>query len=93
MWKKFMDWFMEKFLSVVIVIMIIFVIGLIGALCCIVVNENKQDSEAKAVFYCYDKCYYIDSYLIKDDEIIAIDVQGESMTFPKDRTVIKNKRK
>lgn len=93
--KKFMDrfinWFMERFIPVVVMILTVFVIGLIGFLCYDVIDENRQNSKAKAVFYFCDTCYYIDSYTIKDDEIIAIDVQGESMIFPRDCTIIKNK--
>lgn len=90
MWKKFTDWFIEKFLPVIAMILLIFVVGLIGFLCYDLVDKAKQDSEAKAIFYCCDETYYIDSYTYRDDEIVAIDVRGREVIFPKDRTVIKN---
>ena len=91
MWKNFTDWFMEKFLPVITMILLIFAVGFIGILCYSFIDKTKQESEAKSVFYCCDETYYIDSYIIKDDEIFAIDVEGKEVILPKDRTVIKNK--
>lgn len=82
---------MEKFLPVVVMILLIFVIGLIGILCYSFIDETKQASETKSILYCCDETYYIDSYTIKDDEIFAVDVKGKEVILPKDRTVIKNK--
>lgn len=91
MWKNFMDWFVEKFLPVVMMILLIFVIWLIGILCYNTIVESKQESAAKSIFYCCDETYYIDSYTYSGDDIVAIDVEGKEVILPKDRTVIKNK--
>ena len=90
MWKNFTDWLVEKFLPVVTMILLIFVLGLIGYLCYGKISEAKQNKEAKSIFYCCDETYYIDSYTIKGDDIFAIDVKGKEVILPKDRTVIEN---
>ena len=72
-------------------ILLIFVVGLIGIMCCNFIDETKQESEAKSIFYCCDETYYIDSYPIKGDEIFATDVEGKEVVLPRDRAVIKNK--
>lgn len=72
------------------IILLISVVAVIGFLSSSLIKEAKQNSEAKAVFYYCDKTYYIDSYVIKDDEVFAIDAQGKEIIFPRDRTVIKN---
>lgn len=89
--EKFCDWIIDKFLPAIAIIILIISIGGFGVLCSILIGETKQNSKAKAVFYYCDESYYIDSYTIRDNEIIAINVRGEEMIFPKDRTVIKNK--
>lgn len=44
MCKTFMDWFIEKFCPVVVMILLIFVIGLISILCYNFIDETKQES-------------------------------------------------
>lgn len=71
--------------------LILILVGLIGIICCNFIDETKQESEIKSIFYYRDETSYIDSYTIKGNEIFATGVEGKEVILPRDHAVIKNK--
>lgn len=89
--KNLGDFLMFKVLPVIAVILLIFVMILIGLLTCNYINTSKEREQAKAIFYRCNETYYIDTYHYSGDDIIAIDVNGHQVIFPKSDTVIEKR--
>lgn len=90
--KKFIEFIIEIISLIIgvafLVVLTITVLFLIGGLIYTVSNEVKMREQAEMIFH-YDKDdYYIKSYELSGDQIVAVSVNGKEIIFPKNCTVI-----
>ena len=88
--KKFGDFIVETVFPIFAVILMITVLFLIGTLVYISSNEAKMKEQAKLIFHFNNSDYYIESYEYSEDQIIAVDVNGKKIIFPKNCTIIED---
>ena len=78
----------EKIMDVVVVILAMVLIAFVVWFCIFIGTEAKNGKNAEYVAHCNRNIYYINHYEIHDDEILATDVEGKRIVFPKNNTVI-----
>lgn len=89
--KKIIDFLVDIILPIIVVLLTIAVLFFIGILICVISDETKMREQAECIFHFNKDTYYIDSYEYSGDQIIARDVNGKEIIFPKGCTVIEDK--
>lgn len=89
--KKITDFLMDIILPIIVVLLTIMALFFMGVLIWDLSDEARQREQAESIFHFNKDTYYIDSYEYSGDQIIARDVNGKEIIFPKGCTVIEDK--
>jgi hypothetical protein len=89
--KKIIDFLMDIIFPIIVVLLTIALLFFIGMIIFVASDESKMRECAESIFYFDKNTYYIDSYEYSGDQIIARDVNGKEIIFPKGCTVIEDK--
>lgn len=89
--NKFTDFIVEIIFPIIAALLTMVALFFMAVLVCILLNNTKMIGRAESIFYFDSKTYYIDSYEYSGDQIIAVDVNGKRLFFPKNNTVIEDK--
>lgn len=89
--KKIIDFLMDIIFPIIVVLLTIALLFFIGMIIFVASDEAKMREQAESIFHFNKDTYYIDSYEYSGDQIIAKDVNGKEIIFPKGCTVIEDK--
>lgn len=89
--KKIIDFLVDIIFPIIVVLLTIALLFFIGMIIFVASDEAKMREQAESIFYFDKNTYYIDSYEYSGDQIIARDVNGKEIIFPKGCTVIEDK--